>query len=69
MLDFRNRGFVLEYTELIARFMAVGQGILEHGACSSMQWDSELRDFLTDAEWAQVRPIFDPEGRPGRPER
>ena len=24
---------------------------------------------LTDVEWAQVRPIFDPEGRPGRPER
>lgn len=24
---------------------------------------------LTDAEWEQVRPIFDPEGRPGRPER
>ncbi len=24
---------------------------------------------LTDAEWAQVRPLFDPEGRPGRPER
>lgn len=24
---------------------------------------------LTDVEWAQVQPIFDPTGRPGRPER
>jgi transposase len=24
---------------------------------------------LTDAEWTQVRPVFDPQGRPGRPAR
>jgi hypothetical protein len=51
VLDFRNHAFVVEYASLVASFMAAGQGILEHGACSSMSWDPELQ-FLSEADWA-----------------
>jgi hypothetical protein len=52
VLDFRNRAFVDELALLVASFMQVGQGILEHGACSSMSWDPQLQ-MLTEAEWAE----------------
>ena len=51
VLDFRNAAFVAELSNLVASFMQVGQGILEHGACSSMSWDPQLQ-ILSEAEWA-----------------
>jgi len=51
VLDFRNGSFVTELSQRVASFMQVGQGILEHGACSSMSWDPALQ-FLSEAEWA-----------------
>lgn len=70
VLDFRNTSFVKEYAKLVASFMKIGQGILFHGGCADLAYETSLA-FMTKNDWenwGNGRALFYSEIRKLRPD-